>query len=82
MTAIARLTPGERAVFAEHASATDTKIRSDGGFPIHTPREPAMGTLDERLGIIIRRLGGRTAPVNATRAEVAEYDLWLSENNL
>jgi hypothetical protein len=36
--------------------------------------EPALGTLDERLGIIVRRLGGRTTPLpRLTAAERDQY---------
>lgn len=32
-------------------------------------QEPAMGTLDERLGILVRRLGGHTGAIRASKAE-------------
>lgn len=36
--------------------------------------EPALGTLDERLGILIRRFGGRTKPLpRLTAAEREQY---------
>lgn len=43
--------------------------------------EPAIGTLDERLGIIVRRHGGRTRRPTATRAERVEYVRWLAAND-
>lgn len=56
-----------------------------GGIPAPgRPRwqEPALGTLDERLGIILRRLGGRTAAPRPTEEERAEYAEWLKQSYL
>lgn len=61
---IARLTPAERQLAARYAAGINADHPS-----LRTPREPAMGTLDERLDIIIRRLGGRTGPIKLTPDE-------------
>jgi hypothetical protein len=39
--------------------------------------EPALGTLDQRLHIILRRLGARVAPVRMTARERNDYERWL-----
>ena len=44
--------------------------------------EPALGTLDERLGIIVRRLGGRTGPVRATARERQDYADWCRNQGI
>jgi hypothetical protein len=49
----ARCTPAERKVF-------NSRRCSDGHGGYVRETEPALGTLDERLGIIVRRLGGTT----------------------
>lgn len=41
------------------------------------PCEPALGTLSERLGILIRRHGGTTGPIRLTRAERAKWAEYL-----
>lgn len=46
------------------------------------PTEPALGTLNERLGIIIRRQGGRTRPVRATARERRDYADWCREQGI
>ena len=46
----------------------------------YTHPEPALGTLDERLNIIIQRCGGRVGPVRVTKGERADYAAWLAEN--
>lgn len=43
--------------------------------------EPALGTLDQRLDIIIRRHGGNTKRPTATQAERREYLRWLAKND-
>lgn len=53
-----RCTPAERAAFKR------LHIHGTGQCD-----EPALGSLDERLGIIIRRLGGRTTTPRLTRYE-------------
>lgn len=46
------------------------------------PTEPAMGTLDERLEIISRRLGGNAhRRPTASQAERIEYTRWLAAND-
>lgn len=52
---VARLTAEERKGFARYAREIDAEERRQGGYT-WTPREPAMGTVDQQLGIIIRRL--------------------------
>lgn len=64
-----RLSVDERRGFARYAA----NIGSDAGpfarrYQI-TPPEPALGTLDERLAIIVRRHGGRVGPIKLTPAE-------------
>lgn len=50
---VPRLTATERRGFAKYATAID---RENGyAAPRTTPKEPALGTLDERLAIILRR---------------------------
>ena len=44
--------------------------------------EPALGSLDERLGIIIRAHGGSTGPVRMTARERREYEAWLASEGL
>jgi hypothetical protein len=39
--------------------------------------EPALGTLEQRLGIIIRRHGGFTGAVRMSDRERRDYELWL-----
>lgn len=68
---IRRLTADERKRFARYA--TDMNERDDRWCTASTP-EPALGTLDERLDIIIRRHGGRTGPVRLTPAERRQLD--------
>lgn len=43
--------------------------------------EPALGTLDERLGILVRRHGGRTRVQRLSSHERADYLAWLREND-
>jgi len=69
MSTTTRLTAAERAHFA-------------GPYGTVAGTEPAMGTLDQRLGIIIRRLGGRTGAVRASVAERHEHAVWLAKNGL
>lgn len=40
--------------------------------------EPALGALQERLDIIIRRHGGRLAPLPLRPAEREAYQAWLA----
>lgn len=44
--------------------------------------EPALGTVDERLDIITRRLGGKTGAVRMSDDERREYHRWLAVNGL
>lgn len=44
--------------------------------------EPALGTLHERLGIIVRRLGGHTGPPRATQRELHDYADWCQEQGI
>ena len=44
--------------------------------------EPALGSLDERLGIIIRGHGGTTGPIRLTVRERHEYEQWLASEGL
>lgn len=60
-----RCTPAERRHFEKTAPAG----------------EPALGTLDERLGILCRRLGIRTGTVRASDKERLEYQRWLRQND-
>ena len=72
-----RLNAQERAGFRKYSA----NIGSDSG-PIQrryqvSPPEPALGSLDERLGILIRRLGGRLTvgkPSAEELASVRRYD--------
>lgn len=71
---ITRCTPTERVHFrkicAEHALGDGHKLRDT---------EPALGTLDQRLDILIRRHGGRTSAFPPmTREQRREYELLLS----
>lgn len=43
--------------------------------------EPALGTVAERLDIIIRRHGGNTKRPKATQSERREYLAWLAAND-
>jgi len=72
--ATTRLNPEERKAFARYADQVSREDRQNA-----VPREPALGTVDERLDIIIRRHGGQTGPIRLTKAERAAYDAWLSE---
>lgn len=58
---------------AERAAFNAKRIRAGYGDVILRGQEPALGTLDERLGIIVRRLGGQTAWKHHTAAELAAY---------
>lgn len=44
--------------------------------------EPAMGTLEQRLDILVRRFGGTTGPVKMTKREREEYAAWLKAEGL
>jgi len=67
-----RLTVDERPHFGEFATFAGIKP------PL---MEPVMGTLDQRLGILVRRHGGRTQPLRTTDAERREYLEWLRRND-
>jgi hypothetical protein len=43
--------------------------------------EPALGTLEQRLDIIIRRHGGDTRRKYASRNERRDYLRWLARND-
>jgi len=68
-----RLNPEDRKGFARIA---DQIAREDRQNP-HI-REPALGTIEERLDIIVRRHGGQTGPVRLTKGEKADYAEWLA----
>lgn len=61
-----RCNAAERAAF---------KVKRIHGIDPRTQgQEPALGSVDERLGILVRRLGGRTAPLpRLTEAEREQY---------
>jgi hypothetical protein len=67
-----RLTVEERRGFARYAREMDGPTATRSYRVKHTPDEPALGTLDERLAILVKRLGGRVGPVKLTAAERAE----------
>jgi hypothetical protein len=69
-----RLTAAERLVFK--SPTTRYQIRAEWRT------EPGLGTLDERLGIIVRRLGGSTGTVRASDSERRDLAYWLAENGL
>lgn len=72
-TFIPRLNAAERKIFAERAAAAKAadkrknRYHNLGSQP--TCREPALGTLAERLDNIIRRQGGTTSPIKVGDAE-------------
>jgi hypothetical protein len=68
-----RLTAVERKVFN---APTDTR------HALLARTEPAMGTLDERLGIIIKRHGGSIGMVRASDSERLDHARWLARNGL
>lgn len=61
-----RLTVEERRGFARYAREIYAGNRRLAGY---TPPEPALGSLDERLAILVRRHGGRVGPIKLTPAE-------------
>jgi hypothetical protein len=81
-----RLNAAERAGFRRYARELAVEPRDvenvqrgkRGPFADITPAEPALGTLDERLAVIIRRLGGRLKvgkPTADELASVVRYDV-------
>lgn len=68
---IERMTPAERKHFTTLPVAPSPYWRCNWGF------EPACGTLDERLGILVRRFGGTTT--NRLRALTADEKAQLTE---
>jgi hypothetical protein len=70
MTEIRRCNAAERAKFGP----------AQPGLLLETT-EPALGTLAERLDIIIRRQGGRTKAPTATNQERRDYAAWLRAND-
>lgn len=71
-SSIRRCNAAERAAF---------KAKRIGGID-HTSQgqEPALGSVDERLSILIRRLGGRTSPLpRLTDAEREQYRIQPTE---
>lgn len=44
--------------------------------------EPALGTLEERLSIIIQRLGGTTGAVRMSANERLEYARWQAREGI
>ena len=78
---IKRLNAAERAGFRRYAANLgkhdeDPKRRLSRQYDV-TPAEPALGTLEERLNIIIVRLGGRLRvgkPTAEELASVVRYD--------
>ena len=73
---VPRLTATERKVFAQRGVV----VVAGGRSRTYTYREPALGTLDERLNIIIKRHGGTVGPIRLTPGERADYAAWLAEN--
>ena len=77
-----RLTAAERAGFRRYAANLgkhdyDPTRRLSKQFDV-TPAEPALGSLDERLSILIVRLGGRLRVGKPSAEEVAtvvRYDV-------
>lgn len=64
--------PIPRCNTAERAALTRIRFRLHDGTT-QAVLEPALGTLDERLGIIIRRLGGHTHRKHLSAAELDAY---------
>jgi hypothetical protein len=69
-----RCTAGERIAFG--------RTPHDGKIAASQLGEPALGSLEDRLSIIIGRLGGRVGPVTMSPAERAEYGEWCSANGV
>lgn len=46
------------------------------------PQEPALGTVDQRLGILVRRLGGHTRPPRMTERERRDYAEWCRDQGV
>lgn len=67
-----RLTVEERPHFGEFATFAGTKP------PL---MEPVMGTLEQRLSILVQRFGGRVQPLRSTESERATYIEWLRVND-
>lgn len=64
---------GTRCNAAERAAFQRLRIQVSSGQVMRCD-EPALGTVDQRLDIIIRRLGGRTKLAPLTEAERAEFE--------
>jgi hypothetical protein len=70
-----RCTVSERKPFTPSARERGYGLREQYG-------EPALGTVDERLSIILARLGKPRRVVSMSPAERDEYERWLSDNGL
>jgi hypothetical protein len=73
---IPTLTPAERKRYPLGPRYWPT--RSNALDPRDFP--PALGTLEQRLQILVTRLGGQTR-VRASDRERREYQRWLAEND-
>lgn len=69
-----RLNAEERQGFAAYARGIDRYVSRYQ--QLDTPREPALGTLEERLNIIIKRQGGRLSIPKPTAEERASVESW------
>jgi hypothetical protein len=67
-----RLNATERKGFAAYAAGIDQYAKQR----LNTPREPALGTLEERLNNIIKRQGGRLTVPKPTPEELASVKHW------
>jgi hypothetical protein len=75
-----RLNAEERRGFAAYARGINQYTAYVTGQRVNTPAEPALGTLDERLAIIIRRHGGRLSVPKPTAEELASVESWTVED--
>lgn len=69
---IERMTPAER----KHFTTLPVGVKGPSRYCIDWGFEPACGTLDERLGILVRRFGGTTT--NRLRALTADEKAQLT----
>jgi hypothetical protein len=75
-----RLNAAERKGFAAYARGINLYTAYVTGQRVKTPSEPALGTLEERLNIIIKRLGGRLSIPKPTAEELASVEHWTVED--
>jgi hypothetical protein len=73
-----RLNAEERKIWARKA-ATGNKTQM--GAKVYSP-EPGLGTVRQRLDIIIQRQGGRVRSARMTEEEREDYRFWLRQSYL